>query len=393
MFNFDEASERIGTACIKWDFRKEEFGSDDVLPFSIADSDFQPCPAVVKALTERVNKSVLGYSDLDEAYYSAVKGWFLYRHGWEIEDSWITSVSGIIPAVNAAVASLLKPGDKIVTQTPVYDPFESVIKANHCVSVHNELIRGADGRYTMDLEDLELHFREGASMLILCSPHNPVGRVWTEEELAAVLGLCRRYDVILFSDEIHWDLIMPGFDHVSIGTLITPDDKVIVGTAPSKTFNIAGLQASNIIIPNSSLREAYQGWLFSRYLFGANVLGLTACTAAYTEGAAWVDEQNAYLAENARAVTEFINKELPRCVVSPLEGTYLMWLDLTYLGKSSDELIASIISHGAGLNAGRHYGESGEGFVRLNIACPRAQLVRGLESIKAAVLELEGEAR
>jgi len=229
----------------------------------------------------------------------------------------------------------------------------------------------------------------GAAMLILCSPHNPVGRVWSESELTAVLDLCRRYDVILVSDEIHWDLIMPGHRHVSMGTLLTPEDKAVICTAPSKTFNIAGLQASNIIIQNAALREAYQGWLFSRYLFGANVLGLEACIAAYSEGAAWVDAQNDYLAENAAAVTQFIGSALPKAKVSPLEGTYLMWIDLTYLGRSSDELIAAIASRGAGLNSGRHYGANGEGFVRMNIACPRARLLKGLESIRQAVRDLE----
>lgn len=391
VYNFDIASDRLGTACIKWDFRAEEFGSADALPFSIADSDFLPCPAVVEALTERVSKSVLGYSDLSDRYRKAVRDWFETRHGWRIEEDWITSVSGIIPAVNAAIASLLKEGSKVVTQTPVYDPFESVIRANNCVSVHNPLIHDNNNRYEMDLNGLEKVFKDGAAMLILCSPHNPVGRVWTAAELKKVIDLCRRYDVILVSDEIHWDLIMPGYTHTSVGSLISPDDRVIVCTAPSKTFNIAGLQASNIIIPNKDLRETYQGWLFSRYLFGANVLGLEACTAAYTKGADWVDAQNAYLKNNADAVMAFLNNSLPKAVVSPLEGTYLMWIDLTYLGKTSDELISAIIEEGAGLNSGRHYGEEGEGFVRLNIACPREMLMKGLESIRRAAVRLAGE--
>lgn len=386
---FDTLADRIGTACIKWDFREEEFGNADVLPFSIADADFAMMPEISDALIGRIGKGVLGYTDLDENYYSAVRKWFSERHGLTVRNEWITSTAGIIPAIGAAIGALLEPGDRVVIQTPVYDPFESVIRANGCISEHNCLVCDGLGRYSMDYEDLGEKLQSGAKMLILCSPHNPVGRVWTTDELSRVLELCRSYGVILVSDEIHWDIINPEFRHISMGALVNDEDKFILCTAPSKTFNIAGLQASNIVIRNKEIRDKFQSWLFSRYMFGANVLGLTACVAAYENGAEWVDEQNRYIAANAAAAEEFIKEHLPKAVVSPLEGTYLMWIDMRYLGKTSDELVAAIIRAGAGLNSGHHYGEQCDGYVRMNIACPREILMKGLESIRKAAVEIE----
>lgn len=388
--DFDKGVDRIGTACIKWDFRQQELGNPDVLPFSIADADFPMCRVVADALHARIDRGVLGYTDLDEAYLSSVVRWFDKRHDWKIQPEWITSTSGVVPAVNAAIAAFLKPGDKVVSQTPLYDPFESVIAANGCVSVHNELVREGNGSYRMGFDDLERKLADGVSMLLVCSPHNPVGRVWSEEELTRVRDLCRAYGVILVSDEIHWDLIMPGYKHVTLGVLTDESDRVVICTAPSKTFNIAGLETSNIVIANALLREKYQGWLYSRYMFCANTLGLTACAAAYDGGAQWVDEQNQYLASNAELVREFMRQRVPEAVVTPLEGTYLMWIDLTFLGRTSGELVAAILNRGAGVNSGAHYGRGGEGFIRLNIACPRRQLIQGLESIASAVAELRG---
>lgn len=388
---FNQGIQRLGTGCIKWDFREQEFGNVDVIPFSIADADYPSCPEIQQVLVEHIRNNVLGYTDLDGGYLDAVRRWCRERHDWPVEADWITSTAGVVPAVSAAIAALLPAGAQIITQTPLYDPFESVIAANHCTCVHNPLIRDKAGRYTMDLEQLEQCMRGGASMMILCNPHNPVGRVWSRQELSAVLELCRAYGVILVSDEIHWDIILPGYHHTTLGKLVTEEDNVIICTAPSKTFNIAGLQTSNIIIPKPTLRARFQNWLFSRYLFGANVLGLKACAAAYTYGADWADEQNRFLSQNAAFVYQYMAQHIPQAVVTPLEGTYLMWMDLSFLGRTSEELVQEIARQGAGVNSGRHYGPQCDGFIRLNIACPQSQLEQGLDCIRRAVRSLSGQ--
>lgn len=382
---FYDGVERQGTACIKWDFQKENFGRDGLLPFSIADSDYPTCPQVIEALRKRVGQGAFGYTDLDAAYFSAVKRWFETRHQWEIEQDWITTTSGIMPAISAAIAALTTEHAKILVQPPVYDPFYAVIRGNGRIPCENHLLKSESGAYSMDFDDLERQLKEGAEMLLLCSPHNPVGRVWTAEELQRTAELCRKYGTVLVSDEIHWDILPGARPHISAGTLAAPGDKLMVCTAPSKTFNLAGLQTSNIIIPQPELRARFQQWLFSRHMFCANALGLEACRAAYEFGGEWVDAQNRYLKENADIAAAFFKEKIPQARLAELQGTYLLWIDLTFLGRGSDELIQKIAERGAGLNNGRHYGDRYDGFVRMNIACPRKQLLDGLECVLQAV--------
>lgn len=384
MNNFNEPALRKGTACIKWDFQEADYGRTGLLPFSIADADYRTYQPIVDALKKRVDSGVIGYTDLNEEYFSAVKGWCLRRHGWTVESSWIVPVGGIVPAMNTAIEVLTEPGDGVIVQPPVYDPFYSIIEAAGRKILKNDLLKTEEG-YRMDLEGLEKLAEDGASMLLLCSPHNPVCRVWTYEELHALADICRRYGIIVVSDEIHWDLILGDKPHVTMGSFPELYDRLIVCTSCSKTFNMAGLETSNLIIPGERIREKYQNYLYARYLFVPNTLGLEAVKAAYKDGDEWVDQQCAHLKENARIVKDFLAENLPEVRLADVEGTYLLWLDMTAFGLSSDELVSRIAEAGAGLNSGVHYGEAYDGFVRMNVACPEQQLREGLNCILKAL--------
>ncbi|MBQ1378182.1 MAG: pyridoxal phosphate-dependent aminotransferase [Lachnospiraceae bacterium] len=384
MNNFNEPALRKGTACIKWDFQEADYGRTGLLPFSIADADYRTYQPIVEALKKRVDSGVIGYTDLNEEYFSAVKGWCLRRHGWTVESSWIVPVGGIVPAMNTAIEVLTEPGAGVIVQPPVYDPFYSIIEAAGRKILKNDLLKTEDG-YRMDLEGLEKLAEDGASMLLLCSPHNPVCRVWTYEELQALADICRRYGIIVVSDEIHWDLILGDKPHVTMGSFPELYDRLIVCTSCSKTFNMAGLETSNLIIPGERIREKYQNYLYARYLFVPNTLGLEAVKAAYKDGDEWVDQQCAHLKENARIVKDFLAENLPEVRLADVEGTYLLWLDMTAFGLSSDELVSRIAEAGAGLNSGVHYGEAYDGFVRMNVACPEQQLREGLNCILKAL--------
>ena len=384
MNNFNEPALRKGTACIKWDFQEADYGRTGLLPFSIADADYRTYQPIVEALKKRVDSGVIGYTDLNEEYFSAVKGWCLRRHGWTVESSWIVPVGGIVPAMNTAIEVLTEPGAGVIVQPPVYDPFYSIIEASGRKILKNDLLKTEDG-YRMDLEGLEKLAEGGASMLLLCSPHNPVCRVWTYEELQALADICRRYGIIVVSDEIHWDLILGDKPHVTMGSFPELYDRLIVCTSCSKTFNMAGLETSNLIIPGERIREKYQAYLYARYLFVPNTLGLEAVKAAYKDGDEWVDQQCAHLKENARIVKDFLAENLPEVRLADVEGTYLLWLDMTAFGLSSDELVSRIAEAGAGLNSGVHYGEAYDGFVRMNVACPEQQLREGLKCILKAL--------
>ena len=383
---FDREARRKGTSCIKWDFQAGDCGREGLLPFFIADADWPTAPGVVEALRRRVEHGVFGYTDAEDGYYEAVVRWFQKRHSLSIQREWIVPTAGIVPSISLAVMLFTDPGAGVVVQPPVYDPFYSVVEANGRKVLCNDLLL-RDGRYEMDYGDLEAKLRAGAQMLILCSPHNPVGRVWTREELERCAGLCAQYGAILVSDEIHCDLTMEGVSHFSAGRLDCIRDRLVLCTAPSKSFNIAGLQTSNIIIPSRELREKYQGWLCARYQFTPNALGLVACRAAYETGEEWMDAQRAYLTANYRYLADFFQREIPLGKVADTQGTYLVWVDLTALGKTSEALVVELAKRGAAVNGGRHYGEHYDGFIRVNIACPRAQLREGLAIIARTVRE------
>ena len=375
MYDFDTPAPRAGTGAIKWDLRQSAFGNGDALPFWVADSDYLSPPEVVEALRDAAARCVFGYTVPTRGYQDAVAGWVARRHGWEIDPDWIVPSTGIVSELAHIVRCFTEPGDKVLIQTPVYDPFAGVVRGAGRTPVENRLLRDGEPRYTMDFGDLAHKLAGGVKMMILCSPHNPVGRVWTREEVCRVAELCAANGALLVSDEIHWDILMPGHAHFSAGSAGTPENLIVL-TAPSKTFNVAGLKCSNDIIPDDALREKLTKWKEVRHLDGPNSLGLVACQAAYTHGERWCDEQNAYLWENASLVRETFARNLPEIRIAPLEGTYLMWLDISKTGLDSRELCRRLNRAGAILNDGYRYGD--DGFVRLNIACPRAQLAAGL---------------
>ena len=385
--SFEQGVDRRGTACIKWDFQPADYeGKSGLIPFSIADADFKTYPPILAALKKRIDNGVIGYTDLEDAYRAAVAGWCKRRHGWDIDGSWVVPTGGIVPAMCNAIEAFTPAGAKVIVQPPVYDPFYSIIHAAGREIVRNDLIHDESG-YRMDYDGLEAACRSGASMLLLCSPHNPVCRVWTRQELQKVADICEKYGVIVISDEIHWDLILGGHKHVTMGQFSQLYERLVVCTSCSKTFNVAGLETSNLIIPGAALRQKYQDYLYARYLFVPNTLGLEAVKAAYADGDAWVDAEQAFLTENAALVQRYLQENLPWVTLADPQGTYLLWLDMTASGKTSDELIRRIAEAGAGLNSGKHYGDAYDGFVRMNVACPQKQLLAGLDCIRRALTE------
>jgi len=383
-FKFDQQVNRLGTDCIKWDFQEMDYGTNGLIPFSIADADWAVYQPILDALKKRIDNGVLGYTQPGDDYNNAVAGWIKRRHDWEIEHDWIVPTGGIVPAMCNAIEALTSREAGIIVQPPVYDPFYSVIKASGRKILKNDLILDDDG-YHMDFEGLEKLCKDGAEMILLCNPQNPVCRVWRKDELEKLAEICNRYNVIVISDEIHWDLMIGDSVHTTLGKIELLKDRMIVCTSCSKTFNLAGLDASNLIVPGEDLRGRFQDYLYSRYLFGPNLLGLEAIKAAYTYGDEWVDELQKYVTENAEFVCEFMKNELPKVKVAKPEGTFLLWFDMRAYGLSSDELVKRIVDAGAGLNSGEHYGENYDGFIRMNIACPKSQLKAGLECVKKAL--------
>ena len=387
-FNFDEVVDRKGTACIKWDCQEKFYGTSGLLPFSIADADYPVYQPILDALKKRVDNGVLGYTDLCDEYISAVAEWAGRRHGWKVEPCWIVPTEGLVPSMANAIEALTGPDDGVIVQPPVYDPFYSITNATGRRMIKNDLLRDEDG-YRMDFEGLEKACAEGGRILLLCSPHNPVCRLWSEDELRRLAGICARHGTIILSDEIHWDLTLGGRKHFTMGLIEEVSELVVVCTSCSKTFNIAGLETSNLIIPGEALREKYMKWLYSRYMFCPNVLGMEATKVACQVGDEWVDAQAAYLTQNAEMVCDFMAEHLPKVKVAKPEATYLLWFDMTAYGLSGDELVKRIADAGAGVNSGLHYGEDYDGFVRMNVACPKKQLSAGLECIKKALDALD----
>lgn len=389
-YDFDQLTDRQQTGSIKWDFNQRTFGRADILPLWVADMDFQAPEAVVEALVKRAQHGIYGYSSGMESYYQAIIDWMQKRHGWEIQREWIAFSPGIVPALNELVRSLTKPGEQILIQSPVYPPFFQAIQ-NHGREVVNSQLTLENGRYTMDFADLEKKFASGVKMMILCNPHNPVGRVWERGELERLGQLCLAHDILVISDEIHGDLIYEGYQHIPFASL-SPElaAQSIVCTAPSKTFNLAGLQNSNLIIPNAKYRQAFQASLNLTGVHNPNVFGITALEAAYQYGLDWLDQLMKYLKGNVEFLMSFLDQELPQIRAIQPEGTYLVWLDFRALGMEPKDLQKFLVHKaGVGLNAGYIFGPGGEGFERLNLGCPRSVLEDGLQRIKTAVMGLD----
>lgn len=389
-YDFDEQIERRGSDCLKYDFAVERGMPADILPLWVADMDFRTAPCITERIQKDAAFGIFGYTDSKDDYFQTLSKWYETYFNWKVEKDWLVKTPGIVFAIATAVSAFTKEGDSVLIQQPVYYPFSSVIRNNNRKLVNNELVL-KEGRYEMDLEDFEKKIvQEKVKLFILCSPHNPVGRVWTEEELRRIGEICLKYDVKIVSDEIHSDFVYPGIVH---HVLMTVDERFqdicIVCTAPSKTFNLAGLQVSNVWIPNPELRRIFEQKISAVGYSEVNMLGLHACQAAYEGGREWLEQLKEYLKGNLDFVRNYLKENIPQIKLIEPEGTYLVWLDCRELGLSEKELEQFIAQKAKlWLDDGIIFGKAGEGFERVNIACPRATLKEALERLKKAAATL-----
>lgn len=386
MYSFDSIINRVGTNSVKWDNLKELYDRDDLIPLWVADMDFKAPSEIVEALKDRVEHNVYGYTFPSDKYYNAVISWMKRRHNWTIERDWIVYTPGVVPALSYAIRAFTKPGDKIILQSPVYHPFYSAIEDNGRHVVNNPLTY-KDGKYYMDYEDLESKIDSKTKLLILCNPHNPVGRVWTKNELRKLADICIKNDILIISDEIHFDIVYRGNEHTVFGSL-SPEISAnsIVLTAPSKTFNVAGLQVSNVIIPNRKLRERFAMETEKDHISSPNIFGGEALIAAYDKCEYWLEELLDYLEGNRDFFINFIEERIPKLKIVNPEGTYLMWVDCSELNMNPEELSDFFVNKcRVALNSGEMFGEEGKAFQRFNIGCPRSILKEALERIERAI--------
>ncbi|MFM2482540.1 MalY/PatB family protein [Celerinatantimonas sp. YJH-8] len=380
-FDFDSVIKRRGTGSYKWD----SLADDVSIPMWVADMDFRTAPAVIDALTQRVQHGIFGYTKVPDDYYAALISWLSKRHHLQIERDWVLYTSGVVPAISAILKAVTQPGDKVVVQTPAYNCFFSSIRNMECQLVENPLVCH-DQYYQMDYHDLEQKVSDPkVKALLLCNPHNPVGRSWTEDELKQLGDICARYGVIVISDEIHCDLVHPSGKHTPFATLGKDYlENSISCFSPSKAFNLAGLQIANIIAADSLIRERIDKALNIHEVCDVNPFGVDALIAAYTQGEAWLDALRAYLYENYQIVSQFFAENLPDLKVTREEATYLVWVDIRALQLSSEEVAQKLSEEGhLCVNPGTLYGREGEGFIRLNVACPKKLLLSGLNRIQS----------
>lgn len=383
MYNFDKLVDRKGTECIKWDMAEKVYGHE-VLPMFIADMDFEILPELQEAMVKRASHPSFGYTAASPAYFENIIKWNKERNGLEMVKEDIIAVPGVVTAIAFALNALTKDGDKVLINTPVYNPFASTIKGLNRELVTSSL-KCEGTKRVMDFEDMEAKMKDGVKMMILCNPHNPIGRVWTKEELNQLVELCAKYNVYLFSDEIHSDICYGGHKHCSILTVSEKAKEIsFCAMAPSKTFNIAGLKSSMFIIQNPEIREKVQASIGAFHV-GIDLMAYKATEIVYGYGAKWVDELNEYLYENAKFVAEFCETKLPKVKTFVPDGTYLMWLDFSEYGLTQDELMNKLKDEAnVGLNNGAVYGDEGVGFARLNIGCPKFMVEQAMNQIKAA---------
>lgn len=388
--DFDARISRHGTYSVKYDTAKENHMPEDVLPLWVADMDFKASSYIQEALLGQIEHGIFGYSEMGEEYFKAVQGWMQRRHDWKVEREWLVKTPGVVYALAMAVRAFTKEGEAVLIQPPVYYPFKRVIENNNRKLVCNPLVLGADGRYQIDFEDFEKKIvQEKVSLFLLCSPHNPVGRVWSREELERLGDICLKHHVLVVSDEIHFDFVFQG-KHQVFADIKEEFQKIsVTATAPSKTFNIAGLQASNIFIPNKELREKFEQQIEAVGGGDLTIMGMLAAKAAYEHGDEWYEAMHQYIKENIAFAKEFIEERIPSIKMMEQEGTYLLWLDCRGLGMQGLELEDFVI-HKAGLwlDAGSMFGEEGTGFERVNAACPRSVLKEALERLEQAVEQL-----
>jgi len=386
-FDFDRVYDRIGSNCFKFDGLELFFGNKDLIPLWVADMDFAVAPVIQQALQERMQHPIYGYNLRPQRFYRALTGWFERRFGYRIKKEWVVCTPGIVPAINLAVLCYTNPGDGILIQTPVYQPFFEAVFAHDRKLLTNSLIEQG-GKYTIDFADFELKIQH-ARLFILCSPHNPVGRVWTREELTQMAELCFKYKVPILSDEIHCDIVYPPHQHIPIASLDGYQDNVISCFSPSKSFNIAGLSTAVTVISDSDLRKKFHTINQDLHLYLGNSFGIAAFIAAYEQGDEWLDALILYLRANRDFLIDYVNKHLPQIKISIPEGTYLAWMDFTALGMNTEELAGFLTDKaGVALDPGVKYGYDGLGFMRFNFGCPQSVIQQALQRIETAIKNL-----
>lgn len=386
--NFDERIERKETDCLKYDFAVRRGRPADVLPLWVADMDFKTSSLILDELHKRVEHGIFGYTEARDDYFNAVAGWLWKHHGMDIRQNWLIKTPGVVFALAMAVKAYTDKGEGVLISQPLYYPFSEVITDNERVVISSDLILGEDGKYHMDFEDFEKKIVENHIRLFLfCSPHNPVGRVWTRQELEKIAQICLKYHVIIVSDEIHEDFVYEGYKHIPLITLDKRLEEIcITCTSPTKTFNLAGLQISNVIIPNGNLRHAFRKQVDAAGYSQPNTMGIVACEAAYTKGEEWYEALKKYLQGNLDFVREYLQKKLPQIKLIEPEGTYLVWLDFRSLSLDEEALEDLIVNKaGIWIESGAIFGRIGEGFQRINIATNRSVLEEALERIRLAI--------
>ena len=393
MYNFDKFVDRRGTACVKWDVR-DLFGvgpDADLTPMWIADMDFAVVPEIQTALKERCDHPTFGYNTPTPGCIPALCSWYERRHNWKFTPDQVLNGIGVVTMIRFTLEALTAPGDQVAVFSPVYDPFFAQV-CNSGRTLVDLPMKEQNGHYSVDLAAFEQALKDGVKAVIFCNPHNPIGKVWTKDEVETIGGLCAKYGAYMLSDEVHGDMVMDGNHYNPMGLVDAIQDKLVVYTAISKTFNLAGLHQSAIIIPNAEVRAKVDAMLKGAWIMGPNLMAFTAMEAAYTYGDKWVDEVVAYISDNVRYVQQQVRDFMPKVKLSHHEGTFLMWLDLRCLGMSSDELTVTLgREYGIGLGNGAHYGKQCDGFMRMNIACPRSTLEKGVAALKKCYLEREAK--
>jgi cysteine-S-conjugate beta-lyase len=388
-WDFDEEVSRKGTDCVKYDLRKETYGTEDVIPMWVADMDIKTPDFIINALRKRLDHELMGYSFRSADYFRSISSWLLARHNWEIEDEWICFCPGIVPALNLCTLAFTRPGDTIIVQPPVYTPFFSAVE-NHGRNLLCNQLTEVNGNYIMDLNSLKDSITPTTRMIIISNPHNPVGRSWTPDELTNLAEICLKNNILILSDEIHCDLVLPGFRHTPVAKLSRSISEITVTCiAPSKTFNLAGLSTSSVIITNPVLRKYFNSKIDHLHIGNGNIFGNVASIAAYSYGNEWLLDLMVYLNRNVNYVTDFCRTNIPEIKPIKPEATYMIWLDCRQLAMTAEELQNFFVCKAkVGMNEGSIFGPGGEGFMRMNIGTTYKQVVKAMEQIKKAVSSL-----
>lgn len=379
-FNFDEIVDRHGTHSVKWD----KCDSNDIIPMWVADMDFKAAPCIIDAMKDRLEHGIFGYANVPEEFYTSIINWFQRRHNWTINRDWIEYTTGVVPAFDAVLKAITKPGENVVVLTPVYNCFFTCIESNKCKTVEVPLTYDDNYAYTIDFKALEQALSDNNThTLLFCNPHNPAGRVWTKDELLEVNKLCIKHGVTVISDEIHCEMMMPGYHYTPFASISAEaQNNCITCGSPSKSFNIAGLQAAFITCSNPIQKALINQALIDNQVCSINPFGLEAFMAAYNHGESWILQFNEYLAGNFNLMCDMMNKELPLFHITPIEGTYLAWIDVTPTGMTSAQVTQKILDDGKVLvNDGAIYGKAGDGFIRINLATPRSLVKEATQRI------------